>query len=204
MDRSGWPIEKMLTVSTVSEFTHYLLAEELVTKRVTALSKLWEGINYFGLIDVSKHVDSSVFQRLLCGGKEVLTADKLFSCFESTSPPSNECELAAYINLMKFIKDNEGKTGKKHFNYIFHAFPYYPFSSAKVHKVFYSDVCDVTLSVYLFSRAFGSELLAALGLGHDIVQFFLDASSIPFSYPEPFLRDEGLWPNPYSNWHLIG
>ena len=138
LDRSGWPIEKVLNVSNVQEFTHYLLAEELVTKRVAALSNLREGINYFGLVDLATHVDPSVFQSFLCGHKEVLTANKFISCFGSTAP-SKECELAAYTNLIKFIKDNEGKTGKRHVKYtVMHFqldFGCYPFSSTKVHEV---------------------------------------------------------------------
>jgi hypothetical protein len=62
-----------------------------------------------------------------------------------------------------------------------------------------SDVIMTYRVVSASSSPNSGEGRPSLGLGTRMWLAYLS-----FSYPERTRRDEGLWPNPYPNWHLIG
>ena len=110
MDRSGWPVERIITQKTKQEFITQLLAEELITKRTVALNRFREGLNHFGLLDMMGSTDVGRDLFVTSNTKGTLTAEKLLSCFEkiTTSTPA---QFSAYNNLKKFIAVNENIKG---------------------------------------------------------------------------------------------
>ena len=110
VDRSGWPVEKIITQKTKQEFIVQLLAEELITKHTVALNRLREGLDHFGLLDMMGSTDVGGDLFVTANSKTTLTAEKLLLCFEK-STTSARAQLLAYNNLKKFIAVNDSVKG---------------------------------------------------------------------------------------------
>ena len=97
IDRSGWPIGRLLNLKSKGDFITYILVEELVGKRIQLLQNFREGLDYFGLIRLIKE------------------SQHCWDTFISlVKPPSHldDVQGKAYALFMEFIKCHMGCTGK--------------------------------------------------------------------------------------------
>ena len=111
IDRSGWPIGRVLNMKSKGDFVTYMLVEELVGKRLQLLQNFREGLDYFGLVGMMKE-NASLWKPLFVTEKQVpLSADAFISLVE---PPSGHDELQAraYALFIEFIKGHKECTGK--------------------------------------------------------------------------------------------
>ena len=54
IDRSGWPIGRVLNMKSKGDFVSHMLVEELVGKRLQLLQNFREGLDLFGLVGMIK------------------------------------------------------------------------------------------------------------------------------------------------------
>lgn len=66
VDRSGWPVERVINLHARVGFINQILMEELFDKRLPALNSFKEGLDHFGLLSMIKQnprpVEAYVFK----------------------------------------------------------------------------------------------------------------------------------------------
>ena len=111
IDRSGWPIGRLLNLKSKGDFITYILVEELVGKRIQLLQNFREGLDYFGLIRLIKESPGLWKPMFVTGEPALLSPDTFISLVK---PPSHldDMQGKAYALFMEFIKCHMGCTGK--------------------------------------------------------------------------------------------
>lgn len=104
IDRSGWPIGRVLNMKSKGDFVSHMLVEELVGKRLQLLQNFREGLDYFGLVGMIKE-NPSLWEPV------PLSADAFISLFECPSS-REELQARAYALFREFVKAHEECIGK--------------------------------------------------------------------------------------------
>lgn len=111
IDRSGWPIGRVLNIKSKGDFVSHMLVEELVGKRLQLLQNFREGLDYFGLVGMIKE-NPSLWEPLFVTKEPVpLSADAFISLFECPSS-REELQARAYALFREFVKAHEECIGK--------------------------------------------------------------------------------------------
>lgn len=111
VDRSGWPIGKVLNMKSKGDFVTHMLVEELVGKRLQLLQSFREGLDYLGFVGMIKE-NPSLWEPLFVTKEPVpLSADAFISLFECPSI-WEELQARAYALFREFVKGHEECTGK--------------------------------------------------------------------------------------------
>ena len=111
IDRSGWPIGRLLNLKSKGDFITYILVEELVSKIIQLLQNFREGLDYFGLIRLIKESPNLWKPMFVTGEPALLSPDTFINLVK---PPSHldDVQGKAYALFMEFIKCHMGCTGK--------------------------------------------------------------------------------------------
>ena len=114
VDRSGWPVGRVINMLSRVDFISQLLIEELFDKRLSALTSFREGLNHFGLLDLIKQ-NPDVWRPMFTRGKEGavyahISANEFLSLIQSA--PGSDAEKNAYSLFVQFLHKAENLNGK--------------------------------------------------------------------------------------------
>lgn len=111
VNRSGWPVGRVLNLKSKGDFITSILVEELVDKRIQLLQNFREGLDHFSLLKLMKESPNLWKPFFLTEGPTPLSADVFMNLVEPPTEP-DELQAKAYELFLEFSKDHVDCTGK--------------------------------------------------------------------------------------------